>query len=130
MAQLFDTAPIAELPFEKGGDLHFVLVYEPMVLDDNGDPVLGSDNLPTFAEADWPDGASVTVTIDGKKNPDGSYGDPLVLTAAIDGTEATVDLDYEQADLIEKGRLWRAKLTHSSGLDEVLVKGRTIRDDG
>lgn len=131
---LFDPPPVFDLPLSKGGDLHVTLVYEPIVLDDNGNPVpavddngnpiLDSEGNPQYqhAEADWPDGSTVKLVIDSDT--------PTVVTATIEGSLATVDLDYVAADQIKPRLLWRAVLTHSTGLDEVLANGTTVRKDG
>lgn len=118
---LFDPPPTYDLPLSKGGDLHVTLVYEPLVVDDDGNPVL-VDGEKQYAEQDWPVGATVKVTIDSDT--------PTVVTATIAGSLATVHLDYLLADQIKARLLWRAVLTHSTGLDEVLANGVTIRKDG
>lgn len=118
---LFDFAPVRSLPLEKGGNLHVVLVYEPLVVDESGDPVLDAGGKEQFAEADWPTGATVTLVID--------TAVPTTVPGVVAGPEATFDLDSSDADAIKSKLPWRVVLTHSTGLDEVLVKGVTDRKD-
>lgn len=123
MAVLFPKPPIYELPLSLGGDLYCIFVYKPLVVDGNGDPIL-SGGKRQYAEADYPDGASVTLTIDAAT--------PIVLTATIEGSQATVQSDKATVtpELVPANKLWRATITYAGGLDIVMCNGLTVRADG
>lgn len=123
MTNLFDPPPIFTLPFSKGGDLHFGFIYKPLVVDVNGEPVLDNGGKKQFVVADYPAGATVALVID--HDPD-----PITVDADIVGPLATVHADYLIADTVDKGKLWRAVITYSSGLDQVMCNGTTLRADG
>jgi hypothetical protein len=121
MPTLFPPPPVYDLPLSKGGDLYVDFVYKPVVVDDDGEPVL-VDGEYQFEEADFPSGSSVKLTID---------SDPEVsATAVIDGSHAVVQSDYLSVDAVKGGKFWRLVITYADGLDEVLANGKTIRKDG
>lgn len=119
---LFDPPAKFSLPLSLGDDLNVDFIYKPQVLDGDGNPVLGEDNKPTYAEADWPEGATVTLVID--------TSPPLKAEATVAGSHALVLVDYLVADQIKRGVLWRLVLTTSDGIDTVMVNGTVTRQDG
>jgi hypothetical protein len=123
MANLFDPPPIFGLPFSKGGDLYFGFLYKPLVTDVNGEPILDSGGKKQFAIADYPSGSSVQLVIE-------TDTDPIVVDAVIEGPLATVWEDKAIADTVKKGKLWRAVITFSNDLDQVMCNGATLRSDG
>ena len=122
MANLFNPPPMFTLPLSKGRDLHCTFVYKPLVTDEGGDPVLDEDGNRQYVEADYPDGATVTLTIDADEPVEGA--------ATITGSRAIVHIDSDLVDPIGKGKLWRTTLTYEDGLDIVMVNGQTGRSDG
>lgn len=120
MTELFPSPQVFELPLTKGRDLYCEFVYEPLVVDGNGDPVL-LNGQPQYARADYPAGATVTMTID--------TDEPVTGTAEITGDTAVVLIDHLAVDAV-KGKLWRLGITYTSGVDDVLANGKTIRKDG
>ena len=126
MARLFDPPPTFELPLSKGGDVYFRLVYKPLVVDGGGEPVLDVDGHRQYAEADYPAGAAVTVTIE--TTPPAAAN--IEIEATIDGSVATVWGDTLDADTVAVNSKWRAVLTYEDGLDIVLCNGKTTRFDG
>lgn len=121
MTDLFPPPPVFTLPVVKGQDLRCDFVYKPLVVDDEGLPVL-ADGQPQYAMADYPEGATVTLTID--TDP------PTVLEATITGAHAIPVLDYLEADQLASKLLWRCVLTTTDGIDTVLAHGTTQRRDG
>lgn len=121
MPELFTPPQVFELPLSKGGDLYLDFIYKPLVVDENGEPILDNGQK-QYAVADYPDGATVKLVIDAD--------DPIVVEADISDEHAIVWEQSEVADLIPKNRLWRAVITYSNGLDVVLCNGVTVRKDG
>lgn len=121
MATLFDTSPVFDLPLTKDDDLSVQFVYKPVVVDENGDPILDANGKRQFAEADYPDGATVQLRID---------TDPqTVFDATIVGSKATVFADHSETDAIKAKVPWRVVITYADGLDKVAARGKTVRDD-
>lgn len=115
---LYGVPPRTVLPLVKGEDVSVEFVYKPMVLDNQGDPVL-VDGEPQFVEDDFPEGSILTLVIE-----------PSVSgLAQIDGSRASVSIDHTAVDKIRAGSLWRLILS-VNGLDRVLINGRTTRSDG
>lgn len=115
---LYGVPPKAILPLVKGEDVEVDFVYKPMVLDEDGDPVL-VDGEPVYEEGDFPAGSVLKLVIE-----------PSVSgTAEIDGSRAKVNIDHTAVDRIRPGSLWRLVLT-VDGLDRVLLNGKTTRSDG
>lgn len=125
MTTLFDPPPIYDLPISKGSDLFFGFIYKPLVVDEDGDPVLDGGGNKQYVAADYPDGSSVKLVIE-TDDP----AAPISVTATIDGSMATVLEDYLIADTVKNGKLWRAVITYSNGLDQVLANGVVARWDG
>src|SRR5258708_7440336 len=128
MTELFPSPQVFELPLSKGRDLYCEFVYEPLVVDVDGNPVL-LNGQPQYVAADYPAGATVTLTIDADTPVSGS--------AVITGDTAVVLIDHTEVDAIPagtgtpaKGKLWRLGITYTSGVDDVLANGKTIRKDG
>lgn len=125
MARLFNPPNVFDLPLSKGGDLYVAFRYMPLVVDGDGQPVLDGQGRKQYAEADYPAGASLTLTIDAKGD-----ADPIITLADIDGSLATVHEDAAVVATVGNGHLWRAVLTYADGLDQVLCNGVTKRYDG
>jgi hypothetical protein len=122
MTNLFDPPQIFTLPLTKGRDLFCEFVYEPLVVDGNGDPILDGQGQPQYAPADYPAGATVQLVID---------VDPAVTgDADISGDTATVLIDHLEVDPIPLAKLWRLEITYSNAVDDVLCNGTTVRSDG
>jgi len=96
-------------------------IYKPLVVDENGDPVLDGAGKPQYVEADYPDGATVSLTIDAKT--------PVTSNATITGSKASVLVDHAQVDPVFSGA-WRLVLTTQDGVDQVLANGTVARRDG
>lgn len=126
MPRLYEPPPTFELPLSKGGDVYFGIVYKPLVVDEAGEPVLDDEGKRQYAEADYPDGATVQVVIE--TNP--PEAPDLVIDADIAGSVATVWGDVIDTDTVKPGKLWRATITYADGLDKVLCNGKTSRFDG
>ena len=118
---LFPPPPVFALPLSKGADLHVTFEYEAMVVDENGDPVLTAGQ-PQYVRADYPAGATVTLTIDTEP--------PVVGTGAITGPDALVHVDHTVTDAIARPVLWRSIMTLADGTDIPLCNGKTMRADG
>jgi hypothetical protein len=125
MTLLFDPPKVYELPLTKGADLYVVFVYKPLVVDENGDPVLDGEGNRQYQEADYPDGAAVRLRIE---HPD-EEGDDLKFNADIVGSRATIWQDFTVADLIPKGVLWAVNVNFDDR-DIVMANGKTVRYDG
>jgi hypothetical protein len=123
MANLFEPPPIFTLPLSKGGDLYFGFIYKPLVVDEDGAPVLTGGGQRQYAVADYPDGATVALIID---NDDTT----ITVDADIAGPQATVWEDKAVADTVKGGKLWRVVLTFADGFDQVICNGKTVRKDG
>lgn len=119
MTRLYEPPPTFELPLSRGGDVYFGIVYKPLVVDQNGDPVLDGEGNRQYAAADYPDGATVTVTID-----------TVDIEGTIEGSVATIWGDATHTDTVKAGKQWRAVITYANGLDRVLCNGKTMRSDG
>lgn len=120
---LFDPPDRFTLPLSKGGDIHCVFEYRPQVLDSSGIPVLDENGKPTFAVAEYPQGCTVRLELDASDGP-------IVVTADVAGSEATVLEDHLPVDQLAKPVLWRLVLTDANGVDDVLLNGVTARYDG
>ena len=105
MTDLFPAPQVFTLPLSKGGDLSCEFVYKP---DDT--------------EADWPAGATVTLTIDAAT--------PITSDATIDGSTATVLVDHAEVDGVKNGTLWRLVMTTTDTIDTVMANGKVARKDG
>lgn len=125
MTTLFDPPRIFELPFSKGGDLHFSFRYMPLIVDGDGLPVLDADGKRQYAAANYPAGATVKLVIE-TDDP----AAPIVVAASILGSMATVWADTVVADAVASRKLWRVVITYADGLDQVLCNGKTSRYDG
>lgn len=126
MPNLFDPPKTFNLPLSKGGDIYFSFKYMPLVVDVDGNPILSQPGgLKEYEEADFPDGATVQLIIE-TNNADA----PLVADATITGSIAKIQMDKALADTAQAGKLWRAVITYSSGLDKVMCNGLTTRNDG
>jgi len=122
MTLLFDPPRTFQLPFSKGGDLYFKFVFKPLVVDEDGNPVLDGAGHRQYAVADYPPGSTVKLAID--------TDEPVVVDATIEGSVATFWGDFLMADTVPKGKFWRAVITFEDGLDQVLCNGTTVRYDG
>lgn len=127
MANLFDPPPTFTLPLSKGGDLYCQFVYKPLVVDGDGDPVLDINGGKQFAEADYPAGATVNLTIDAAS--DGSTA-AIAIPAVISGSRATVSEDHLVVDDVPKNTFWRVVITYTGDVDVVMCNGLTSRNDG
>lgn len=125
MATLFPTPPIFDLPFSDGGDLYCIFVYKPLVVDDDGAPILDGQGKRQYAVADYPVGATAALTI---KTDDG----PVVQPATIAGSQAVVQIDKANTTptAIPKGKNWHFAITYAGGRDIVICNGLTVRADG
>lgn len=132
MAYLFDPPPVRELPLSKGDDLHFIFVYKPLVVDEQGRP-LDENDVPTtdptkfrFEVADYPAGVTIKLEIDA------SITNTIVVDGEINGSEALFHEDYTLIDPgdVKTNSLWRIVMTYSDERDQVLVNGLVIRNDG
>lgn len=123
MTNLFDPPQTFTLPLSKGRDLFCEFIYEPLVVDGNGDPIL-LDGQPQYVRDDYPNGATVRLVIEN------TPADVVSDDAAIDGDTATILIDKADIAAIPKGKLWRLEITYNGGIDDVLANGTTIRSDG
>jgi hypothetical protein len=123
MAYLFDPPQAFELPVSKGADLFFQLEYNVLVVDTNGDPILGLDGKPQWQPQDYPAGSTVAVTVE-------TAGADVVVDGDIDGPLATFWEDKAVADTLVGGKLWRAVITYPGGKDVPLCNGTVARCDG
>lgn len=120
MAWLIEPPDNFDLPVSKGGDLQAVFIYKPIVVDENGLPVL-LNGKPQYQVTDFPPGATVTLVVESTP--------PISGEAVIIGPKATVSIDKAEADTIKSYQLWRLVMTVGT-LDEVLVNGQIVRSDG
>lgn len=125
MTTLFDPPQVFELPFSKGGDLHFTFRHMLLVVDGDGAPVLDEAGGRQYVEANYPNGATVQLFIE-TDDP----AAPIVADATIAGPFATVWEDKAVADAVLPRKLWRAVITYADGLDKVMCNGKTARHDG
>jgi hypothetical protein len=117
---LFDPPQVFQLPLTMGRDIHFDFKYKPLVVDVDGEPVLGPGGKKQYALADYPAGAVVTLEID---------TDPQTVgIATITGHHAVVSIDYTIADEMGAQLPWRIKMVTGS-VDNVLAQGKTVRKD-
>lgn len=121
MAELFSSPQVFDLPLSKGGDLYVDFIYKPLVVDEQGNPVLVNGQR-QYEVADYPDGATVKLVIDADE--------PIVIDADITDSHAICWEQSDVVDMIPKGKLWRAIVTYVNGLDVVLCNGVTTRRDG
>jgi hypothetical protein len=121
MTNLFAPPAKASLPLSKGNDLFVSFRYRPGQVDEDGKPVLDSGGNQVFAEADWPDGSTVTLVIE--------TSPAISVEADIDGSLATVREESTVVDAVKAGRPWRLVLTDDTGLDRVLINGTVVRKD-
>lgn len=122
MANLFDPPQMFLLPLTKGRDLYCEFVYEPLVVDGNGDPIL-LNGQPQYVKDDWPAGATVRLIIETS---------PVLTSddATIAAEIATILIDKTVVDAITKTPLWRLEVTYADGIDDVLANGKVKRCDG
>lgn len=121
---LFPYPPVFELPLSKGRDLYCDFIYEPLVVDIDGIPILDGNGEFQYEPADYPDDCIVKLEID---VPDAS---PVVATAVVTDEHAIVQKDFLIVDALSGGLYWRLKITYASGVDDVLCNGQTKRRDG
>jgi len=122
MTNLIDPPNKFTLPLSRGRDLYCVFVYKPLVVDEEGEPVLDGSGNRQYAVADYPEGSTVMLVIDDTE--------AIEIEATIDGSNATVWEDHATVDAVKAGKLWRTVITYADGLDDVLCNGTTIREDG
>lgn len=122
MTSLFSPPAIFELPLSKGGDLHCSFVYKPLVVDEDGVPILDGQGNKQYAVANYPVGATVNLIVDSDTT--------ITAAAVIVGSVATVHEDKAVADLIANNKLWRVVITYSDALDVVMANGTVARYDG
>lgn len=120
MTNLFDPPLIFTLPLSIGKDLFCEFIYEPLLVDDDGEPILDGQGQPQYAEADYPDDAVVTLTIDAEVD--------VVGVADVVGSIATVLIDHALVDPLGPALLWRLAMT--TDIDDILANGTTARSDG
>lgn len=125
MTKLYEPPPVFELPLSKGGDVYFAIVYKPLLVDEDGQPVLDDYDRRQYVEADYPAGASVQVVIE--TSPELPN---VVIDGDITGSTAIIWGDYTDTDGVKPGKLWRAVITYADGLDKVLCNGKITRFDG
>jgi hypothetical protein len=118
---LFDPPPVYDLPLSKGGDLRVDFIYQPLVVDEDGAPVLLDGEL-QYETTDYPVGASLRLVIDSTP--------PIEADAVITGSVASVRVDKAETDPVPGRVFWRAVLTFGDGTDVVARNGRTVRKDG
>ncbi|MCG7607074.1 hypothetical protein [Mycobacterium sp. CnD-18-1] len=121
MPELFSSPQVFELPLSKGGDLYVDFIYKPLVVGENGDPVL-SNGQKQYEVANYPTGAVVKLVID--------TDTPIESEATITDEHAVVWVQSEVIDTVPKSKLWRVIITYSNGLDKVMCNGVTARRDG
>jgi hypothetical protein len=122
MTKLFDTPTVFELPLSKGGDLYVTFVYKPLLVNEDGDPILDGNGKRQYVESDYPTGSTVQLVIDGTT--------PIVVDGEITGSQAVFWEDKFSVDTAKNGKLWRVVLTYEGGLDQVLCNGTVVRADG
>jgi hypothetical protein len=122
MTQLFASPAVYELPLSRGGDLYVTLVYKPLVVDVDGEPILDGQGNRQYAPADFPDNSTISLVID--------HDTPITIDGTIDGSAAIFMEDKAVVDDVKKGKLWRIVLAYDGGLDQVLVNGTVVRADG
>lgn len=140
MARLFEPPPTFELPLSKGNDILFNIVYKPLLVDENNQPILDGSGKKQYVVTDYPPGATVQVVIEAGTEPVQLGVAPMitprvlvadiVIDATITGSVARVWGQSEEADQAAAGLLWRAVVTYEDGLDKVLCNGMTGRYDG
>jgi len=139
MARLFEPPPTFELPLSKGGDIYFGIVYKPLLVDENDEPILDGQGQKQYVVTDYPVGATVTVIIEAPSSASllGVVGvqprtlaADVVIDGVITGSVAKIWGQSEEADEAGPGLLWRAVITYADGLDKVLCNGKTGRYDG
>lgn len=121
---LFAPPTALSLPLSLGGDLNCNFIYKPLVVDGSGNPILDVNGKYQFAVANYPSGATVTLTI----------GDSDITlasaTATITNANAVVNIPHIVTDTIPHNVLWRVVLTYTSGVSVVMANGRILRKDG
>lgn len=123
MSNLFDPPQTFTLPLTKGRDLYCEFIYEPLVVDENGDPVLDSNGNPQYERAPYPDGSTMRLIIE--------TADPVVSDEAdIDGDTATILIDKAIVDTVVKTPPWRLEISYADGIDDVFANGKVKRFDG
>lgn len=119
---LWSPPPKFILPFSEGGDCSVNFVYKPLLVDDNGSPILDNQGKEQYPVTDYPVGATVTLTID--TTP------PLVVAATITGSVASVVVPQPVADTVPRGAKWNLVLLCPGGQKLVMCNGTTARSDG
>jgi hypothetical protein len=120
MSNLFNPPPSFALPLSKYGDLDVTFVYKPLVVDGSGNPILDGNGKYQYAVANYPNGATVSLNIDGLS--------PIVAT--ITGSQAAVFADHLVVDPVAKNAFWAAVITYANGKDQVMCNGQVTREDG
>jgi hypothetical protein len=120
---LFNPPPVFALPLSYRGDLAFTFIYKPQVVDGSNNPVLDGNGNPTFAVANYPTGATVTLWIE-------STPTPISVLAAISGSNAVFLIPNSTANTIGPLTPWEVVITYASGQNQVLCNGMTVRKDG
>lgn len=113
---------VKDLPLSKGRDLYLQIVYKPLLVDGSNNPILDGQGKPQYVVANYPGGATIKLEIDTTPK--------TTVNGTITTSVATFLLDYLLVDVIKAGLLYRVKITYSSGIDDVLVNGKTARKDG
>lgn len=121
MTNLNQAPPNYTLILSEGGDVNLTFVYQPMVVDGSGNPILVNGE-PQYATANYPDGSIVTMFIDGQTEVTG--------IASISGSNALVNIPNTQVDNVKAGMTWRVVLTDATGVHTVIMNGTTQRSDG
>jgi hypothetical protein len=110
------------LPFAEGGDCAVNFIYKPLLMDNNGAPILDGQGNKQYPVTDYPQGATVQLTID--TTP------ATVTTATITGSVAAVVIPQATADNIPRNAKWHLVLTFANGTKLVMCNGLTARSDG
>lgn len=115
---LFEPPQQFELPLTRERDLLVDFLYKPLVVDVDGEPVLANGQR-QYVLANYPAGAVVKLEIDSAT--------PVSATATITGHHAEVLVDRLVVNPIKKAVPWRARITYTGGVDDVLCEGLTAR---
>lgn len=138
LVNLFDPPQKFGLPLTRKRDLLVDFIYRPLVVDVDGVPVLLNGQR-QYVIANYPAGAAVKLEIDAVVTDAAAVAeataDPLVeitptqviVTAVITNHHAEAHADYLVANPIPKSAPWRARITYTTGIDDILCEGLTTR---
>jgi hypothetical protein len=122
-ALLFNAPQAFDLPVSLGRDIYFDLLYKPLLVDTNGNPILDANGNQQFVLTNYPTGATLTLKID-----DPTYPTETTVNATINGWHAVFQQSYTIADTLKDKTPYRVVMVYG-GVNNVVVQGKIARKD-